>query len=549
MHRPGGLLTNERFSGADDTPPKADCCIPAPPVLEFDQTGTLVHSWGGPGPVYDWPQTEHGVFVDHKDVVWLAGSGAKDAQLLKFTREGKFLAAVRQARHERGQRRPENMGMPANLTVDPATNEVYVADGYGNRRVIVLDGDTFAFKRMWGAYGNRPDDTDLGPYNPDAPPAQQFRLPHNISISRDGFVYVADRPNNRIQVFRKDGTYVKEAFISKRTFLNGAASGFALSADPQQRFLYMIDGANHHVWILNRETLQVLARFGQQGLLGGSLNVPHAITVDSRGNIYVGENFDARGSSGSSTRASARRSRGRTRRPRSSAEEPPNGHVAPDVVAGGHRCVHADAGHHHRQHRAALDGRRAWANRRCACSRWSPRMRWRWRMLIPASGWLADRFGHGACSWRRWCCSRGLARLCVVAQGSPARRVGAPQGIGGAMLLPVGRLVVMRVVPRSGVPRRNELRHAARSDWAADRPTLGGWLVQIASWHWIFPINLPLGAAGGIAALRIMPDLRQAVGCFDALGYALFAYAMVAVSLALDALSTAAAASRGGRPS
>ena len=137
------------------------------------------------------------------------------------------------------------------------SNEVYVADGYGNRRVIVLDADTFAFKRMWGAYGNKPDDAPLGPYNPDAPPAQQFRLPHNIAISRDGFVYVADRPNNRIQVFRKDGTYVKEAFVSKRTLLQGAASGFALSTDPQQRFLYMIDGANHHVWILERQSLQV----------------------------------------------------------------------------------------------------------------------------------------------------------------------------------------------------------------------------------------------------------------------------------------------------
>jgi len=147
---------------------------------------------------------------------------------------------------------------------------------------------------MWGAYGNKPSDMDLGPYDPDAPPAQQFRLPHNISISKDGFVYVADRPNNRIQVFRKDGTFVKEAFISKRTLLQGAASGFALSPDPEQRFLYMIDGANHHVWILNRSTLQVIARFGQQGLWGGSLNVPHAIAVDSKGNIYVGENFDAR---------------------------------------------------------------------------------------------------------------------------------------------------------------------------------------------------------------------------------------------------------------
>jgi len=265
LQRPGSLRGNERFTGSGDTPPKADCCVPAPPVLEFDQAGTLVHSWGGPGAGYDWPQTEHGIFVDQRDSVWLAGSADT-----------------------------KNMGRPANLTVDPVSNEVYVADGYGNHRVIVLDADTFAFKRMWGAYGHTPDDAPLGPYNPDAPPAQQFRLPHNISISRDGFVYVADRPNNRIQVFRKDGTFVKEAFVSKRTLLQGAASGFALSSDPQQRFLYMIDGANHHVWILDRQSLRILARFGQQGLWGGFLNVPHAIAVDSRGNIYVGENFDAR---------------------------------------------------------------------------------------------------------------------------------------------------------------------------------------------------------------------------------------------------------------
>jgi DNA-binding beta-propeller fold protein YncE len=294
VQRPGTLRNNERFTGAGDTPPKADCCIPAPPVLEFDQAGTLVHSWGGPSAGYDWPQIEHGVFVDQKDTVWLAGSGDKDAQLLKFTREGKFLQQFGKPGMSGGSADTKNMGKPANLTVDPVSNEVYVADGYGNRRVIVLDAATFAFKRMWGAYGNKPDDAPLGPYNPDAPPAQQFRLPHNISISRDGFVYVADRPNNRIQVFRKDGTFVKETFVSKRTLLQGAASGFALSSDPQQRFLYMIDGANHHVWILDRQSLTVIARFGQQGLFGGSLNVPHAIAVDGRGNIYVGENFDAR---------------------------------------------------------------------------------------------------------------------------------------------------------------------------------------------------------------------------------------------------------------
>jgi DNA-binding beta-propeller fold protein YncE len=145
LQRPGGLQTNERFSGADDNPPKADCCVPAPPVLEFDQRGILIHSWGGPGPGYDWPQTEHGVFVDHKDIVWLAGSGAKDAQLLKFTREGKFLQQFGRPGGSGGSADTKNMGSPANLVVDPATNEVYVADGYSNHRVIVLDGVSFAF--------------------------------------------------------------------------------------------------------------------------------------------------------------------------------------------------------------------------------------------------------------------------------------------------------------------------------------------------------------------------------------------------------------------
>jgi hypothetical protein len=292
--RPSSLRGNERFTGAGDTPPKADCCIPAPPILEFDQTGKLIHAWGGPGQGYDWPQIEHGLFVDQKDQVWVGGNGENDAHLLKFTREGKFLQQFGKPGSRGGSADTKNLGQPANLTVDASSNEVYVADGYRNRRVIVLDADTFAFKRMWGAYGSRPDDAPLGPYNPDAQPAKQFRLPHNIAVSRDGLVYVADRPNNRIQVFRKDGTYVSETFISKRTLLQGAASGFALSTDPPQRFLYMIDGANHHVWILERQSMKVVARFGQQGLWGGSLNIPHAITVDGRGNIYIGENFDAR---------------------------------------------------------------------------------------------------------------------------------------------------------------------------------------------------------------------------------------------------------------
>ena len=293
VHRPEIIEPQERFGGADDNPPKAACCVPAPAVLEIDPTGKLVKAWGGPGPGYDWPQTEHGVWVDGKDNVWLGGNGAKDAHLLKFTHDGKFVAQFGKPGMNKGNEDTMNLGMPANITVDDAANEIYIADGYGNRRVVVLDTTTLGFKRMWGAYGNKPAPNNAA-FNPDAPPDQQFRLPHNISISRDGFVYVADRPNNRIQVFRKDGTFVKETFIQKRTFLNGAVSGFALSPDPQQRFLYMIDGADHHVWIIERQSLKVVARFGQQGLWGGYLNVPHAIAVDSKGNIYVGENFDAR---------------------------------------------------------------------------------------------------------------------------------------------------------------------------------------------------------------------------------------------------------------
>jgi len=292
LHRPAPLRTNERFFGAGENPPRAECCIPAPPVLEFDRDGKLISSWGGPGAGYEWPQVEHGIFVDHKDNVWIAGSGEKDSHVLKFTREGKFVAQFGRQGQSRGSADRQNLGGPANLTVDPTTNELYVADGYRNKRVIVLDADTLAVKRLWGAYGNAPDDSNPGPYNPDAPPAQQFRLPHNVAVSRDGFVYVADRPNDRIQVFGKDGTFVKEGFIARRTLLAGSASGLAFS--PDQRFLYVIDGANHHVWILLRETLEVVDRFGQQGIFGGSLNVPHALATDRGGNVYVGENFDGR---------------------------------------------------------------------------------------------------------------------------------------------------------------------------------------------------------------------------------------------------------------
>jgi len=292
IQRPGSLRGNERFTGSDDKPPKADCCIPAPPVLEFDQAGTLIHSWGGPGQGYDWPQTEHGIFVDHKDTVWLAGSGDKDAQLLKFTRDGKFLQQFGKPGMSGGSADTKNMGKPANLTVDPASNEVYVADGYGNHRVIVYDADTGQYKRHWGAYGHKPDDADLGKYDPDAPPAQQFRNPvHCADMSVDRLVYVCDRVNDRIQVFKPDGTFVKEAFIAKRTLGSGSAWDIAFSKDPQQKYIYLADGENDRVHILLRDTLEVLTTFGEGGRQPGEFYGPHSIATDSKGNIYVTETY------------------------------------------------------------------------------------------------------------------------------------------------------------------------------------------------------------------------------------------------------------------
>ncbi len=270
IHRRSALLQNERYTAAAQNPPIAECCIPAPPILEFDQAGNLLSSWGGPGAGYEWPQSEHGIYVDAKGYVWTAGNGAKDAQILKFTREGKFVLQIGRSGKSTGNSDTQNVQRAADMKVDPTANELYVADGYGNRRIIVFDADTGAFKRMWGAYGNRPEDADIGPYDPNAPPAKQFRTAHGIGISNDGSVYVGDRSNDRVQVFRKDGTFVKEVLVAKHTRLSGSASGVAFSADPQQQYLYVLDGANHRVWILLRDSLQILGTLAATAIGAGS---------------------------------------------------------------------------------------------------------------------------------------------------------------------------------------------------------------------------------------------------------------------------------------
>ena len=286
----------------------AECCAGAPPVLEFDAEGNLVQSWGGPGQGYEWPQSNHGIFVDHKGNVWVGGNGGGDSHILKFTRNGKFIAQYGKAGVHRGPTNAEglstysgdsndqqNFGRVAKIVVDPRDNEAYIADGYLNKRVAVLDADTGKMKRYWGAYGNKPDDKNLGPYNPDAPPAQQFRNPvHCADLSNDGLLYVCDRANDRIQVFRKDGTFVKEGFIVKRTLASGSVWDLAFSRDPQQRYLFVVDGMNQRVHVVLRDTLEVVASFGEGGRQPGQFYGVHSIAIDSKGNLYTTETWEGK---------------------------------------------------------------------------------------------------------------------------------------------------------------------------------------------------------------------------------------------------------------
>jgi NHL repeat len=287
IHRPRTLSEHDKYGASG----KADCCVPAPPVLEFDEAGNVIQAWGGPGEGYDWPDNEHGIFVDYKDNVWVGGNGAKDTNLLKFTSTGKFLMQIGHHGKTGGSNDTENLNRPAGTAVYPKTNEVFVADGYGNRRVIVFDADTGAYKRHWGAYGNRPDDAAPRTRVYEGPGSPQFNLVHGIAISNDGLVYVGDRVNNRIQVFRPDGTFVREGYIERKTSgAEGTAFGLAFSPDKQQQFFYVPDGTNKKVQIVNRETLGIVSFFGGHGGHGvGDFYHIHSIATDSKGNVYLGE--------------------------------------------------------------------------------------------------------------------------------------------------------------------------------------------------------------------------------------------------------------------
>jgi len=272
-----------------------ECCTAAPPVLVFDQAGSLVRAWGGPGPGYEWPDSNHGVHVDYKGNVWIGGNGPKDAHVLKFTRDGKLLLQMGHHGKNAGSNDLENFGRVAKIWVDPKTNEAYIADGYLNKRVAVLDADTGKMKRYWGAYGNKPDDANLGKYDPKAPPAKQFRNPvHCVERTYDGLVYVCDRANDRVQVFRPDGSFVKEAFFAKETLGSGSAWDIAFSKDPEQRYIFLADGTNEKVRVIVRETLEEITNFGDGGRQPGQFFGVHSIAADSKGNLYTTETYEGK---------------------------------------------------------------------------------------------------------------------------------------------------------------------------------------------------------------------------------------------------------------
>ncbi len=281
-------LTPEETSAVQD-PPIGTCCVPAPVVVELDPEGNVVQGWGDPDQdISVYPRNPHGLFVDHNDNVWVGTY--RHHRVMKFTRSGEHLMTIGEYDVTGGSDDPALLGGPAGMWVDPNSNEVFIADGYANRRVVVFDGESGAYVRHWGAYGEAPiDDYDFGDRDPDGPLHRAFSTVHGLIGSNDGLIYVADRRGNRIQVFTHAGEFVAEKVIAPRTLASGSAFVIALSPDPEQRWLYLADGTNHKVWTLRRDDLEVVGEFGRGGRQVGQFLRPHGMSIDSQGNLYVGE--------------------------------------------------------------------------------------------------------------------------------------------------------------------------------------------------------------------------------------------------------------------
>jgi DNA-binding beta-propeller fold protein YncE len=292
-------LIPDYLTGAASVPPRGTCCVPAPAILEFDERGRVLRAWGGPGPGYDWPASGHGLYVDYKGNVWIGGSQTEpgkdgsvpDGMVLKFSADGKFLLQIGGRGPSKGSRDTTQLGGAAAVDVDPLSNEVYIADGYGNHRVIVFDADTGEFKRQWGAYGTPPTDEDIGPYDPDVSPARQFRIVHGIRLSKDGLVYVSDRLNDRLQIFTKDGRFVRETVYEPATRGSGSVGNVSFWPDAAQTYALINDPGNFQWLLTRRSTGEVLDRFGHYGTYGGEFTRNHQVEFDRYGAIYTSEDF------------------------------------------------------------------------------------------------------------------------------------------------------------------------------------------------------------------------------------------------------------------
>jgi NHL repeat-containing protein len=303
MQRPRSLSRNEKVAALD--PPAGKCCVPAPPVIEFDPDGNVVQAWGGPGQGYDWPEQEHGMRVDDQGFVWFGGNGKRDGAILKFTRDGKFVMQIGHAGPRKGDNDSTQLGQPADIWFDTPANEVFVADGYGNHRVIVFDATTGAYKRHWGAYGKRPaDETNItssdpgsahAPYDPKAPLGIAFNNPvHCVKIANDGLVYVCDRTNDRLQVFHKDGSFVREWTYLKETRASGSVWDLYLWPDRAQSFFVMVDGTNNEMRVVRREDGEVVGTYGRFGHNAGQFYGVHNVAIDSHGNVFTTEVFEGK---------------------------------------------------------------------------------------------------------------------------------------------------------------------------------------------------------------------------------------------------------------
>jgi hypothetical protein len=324
VHRPGTLEHNESYL----TRGEGVCCTAAPDVLEFDPAGNLIRHWGK-DEGHDWPSSNHGITVDNDGNVWLGANGQNqpgpapgsaaqfarrpeapaepggpeagvargngayhDSFILKFTQDGKYIGQIGHANGSKGSLDTDNVRGVATMRIIPGTRDLVLADGYGNHRVSVWNADTLKFERMWGAYGKPPTDDKLPPYDPNGPPATGFRNPvHCAQPSNDGFIYVCDRNNNRVQIFKYDGTYVKEFIVSKPTTGDGTTWEIAFSPDKAQKWMYITDGSNEQIHVFERESLQELYAFGDGGRYPGQFYAIHSIVTDSKGNIFTTETY------------------------------------------------------------------------------------------------------------------------------------------------------------------------------------------------------------------------------------------------------------------